>query len=192
MILREMSRLDLKRLQLGDDQMLLRHWLPGDLAALVAALQDPEISRWVHPIPWPYTEQDGAQFLRFAENERSGATGAHLGVLDPSSNEILGSVALTKVDWENASAHLGYWTARQARNQGVARRASRFVIEWAFDDLSLERIELLCDPENVPSQRVAEALGFRREGHLRGHLKLSEGRRDSLLYGLLASEASRS
>lgn len=188
-ILKTMSRLSLRASPLTDVEVLLRYWSDDDLAPLVAALQDPEISRWVYPIPWPYTEKDGAEFIQFAENERSGDTGAHLGVLHPSSNEILGSVALTKIDWENASAHLGYWTAKEARNQGVARRASRLVIEWAFDGLGLERIELLCDPENIPSQRVAEALGFRREGHLRGHLKLPQGRRDSLLYGLLRTDA---
>lgn len=91
---------------------------------------------------------------------------------------------------ELEASHLGYWTAKNARNRGVARMASRLVIDWAFQRLDIERIELLCDPESIPSQRVAEALGFKREGYLRSHLKLPEGRRDSLLYGLLPPDVS--
>ena len=160
-----------------------------DLDALVRELQDPEISRWVHPIPSPYGQREGREFLQFADDERSGETGAHLAGLSSQTGDLLGSVALSKIDWDNRSAHLGYWTAKGARNSGVARRASRLVTAWAFHRLDIERIELLCDPENIPSQRVAEALGFKREGHLRSHLKLPQGRRDSLVYGLLSSDA---
>jgi ribosomal-protein-alanine N-acetyltransferase len=44
------------------------------------------------------------------------------------------------------------------------------------------------DPENEPSQRVAEAAGFRREGLLRKYLEIEGGRRDCVLYSLLADE----
>lgn len=183
-----MSRLDLRGAQLADARVLVRHWEHDDLAALVSALQDREISRWVYPIPWPYTDGDGVKFLELARSESRAETSAHLAIVDLDTHRILGSIALSKIDWANASADLGYWVVKAARNQGHARRAASLVIRWAFDELRLERIQLLCDPANIASQRVADALGFQLEGHLRGHLKLEQGRRTSLLYGLLATD----
>lgn len=159
-----MSRLELETSPLTGDTIALRHWRSDDLDALVRELQDPEISRWVHPIPSPYGQKEGREFLSFADEACSGGTGAHLAALGSLTGELLGSVALSEIDWNNRSAHLGYWTAKGALNSGVARRASRLVIAWAFHRLDIERIELLCDPEDIPSQRVAEVLGFKREG----------------------------
>ena len=183
-----MSRLDLRAGALEDGSLSLRHWHEGDVPALVEALADREVSRWVLTIPWPYTHDDAAWFLRFADGQRTSENGAHLGVFARDGGALLGAVALAPIDWDNRSASLGYWTARDHRNRGIARAASRLLVDWAFGDLELERIELTCHPANAGSRRVAEALGFRREGHLREHLRTADGRRDSLLYGLLASD----
>lgn len=183
-----MSRLDLAPNELGDAHLSLRHWREQDARGLVTELQDPEVSRWTAGIPSPYTDEDAAAFLRLAERKRKSETGCHLGVFTRAGDVLAGGVALAPVDWSNRAARLGYWTAAARRNRGIARTASRLVIAWAFGPLELERIELHCAPENVPSQRVAEALGFRREGLLRGHLRTAGGRRDSLVYGLLSSD----
>jgi RimJ/RimL family protein N-acetyltransferase len=61
--------------------------------------------------------------------------------------------------------------------------------EHALDELGVERLELTTDPDNRRSQRVAEAVGFRREGVLRSHLRHPDGRRrDSVMYSLLPGE----
>lgn len=125
-----------------------------------------------------------------AAADREAGRAAHLAVTAPDG-ALLGGVALTLIDWENRSAELGYWVRRDVWNRGVARAAAQLAVSWAFDRLGLERIELHCDPDNVPSQRVAEAAGFEREGLLRAHLRLAEGRRDSVAYGRLAPECVR-
>ncbi len=59
---------------------------------------------------------------------------------------------------------IGYWS----RDRGLAwERAARLLSTWALTGLGLERLELLANPENVASQRLAEGAGFTREGLLR-------------------------
>jgi RimJ/RimL family protein N-acetyltransferase len=59
----------------------------------------------------------------------------------------------------------------------------------AFDQLQLQRLELVTDPENRASQRVAEKVGFQREGVMRAHLRHPDGRiRDSVMFSLLPGE----
>jgi RimJ/RimL family protein N-acetyltransferase len=57
------------------------------------------------------------------------------------------------------------------------------------DELGLGRVQLTADPDNLASQRVAEKVGFRREGVLRSHLRHPDGRRrDSVMFSLLPGE----
>jgi RimJ/RimL family protein N-acetyltransferase len=55
--------------------------------------------------------------------------------------------------------------------------------------LALERLELITDPDNLASQRVALSVGFQREGVLRSHVMHPDGRRrDSVMFSLLPGE----
>jgi RimJ/RimL family protein N-acetyltransferase len=86
-------------------------------------------------------------------------------------------------------ATVGYWVAHDARGRGVCTRALRLLARHAFDELHLQRIDLITDPNNVASQRVAEKVGFQREGVLRAHLRHPDGRiRNSVMFSLLPGE----
>jgi RimJ/RimL family protein N-acetyltransferase len=65
----------------------------------------------------------------------------------------------------------------------------RLVARWAFDALGVQRLELTTAPDNVASQRVAERVGFTREGVLRGLVATeNDGRRDNVMFSLLADD----
>jgi RimJ/RimL family protein N-acetyltransferase len=85
-------------------------------------------------------------------------------------------------------AEVGYWLRRESRGRGAATIATRLVTGWAFKSLGVERINLTTDPANLPSQGVAERAGFSREGLLRAWLPRPEGRRDSAMFSLLATD----
>lgn len=86
-------------------------------------------------------------------------------------------------------ARLGYWVAADARGRGICTRALRLLSRYALGELGLQRLELITDPDNTASQRVAEKVGFRREGVLRARLRHPDGRiRDSVLFSLLPGE----
>lgn len=86
-------------------------------------------------------------------------------------------------------ATVGYWVAAEARGRGVCTRALRLLSRHALEELELQRVDLVTDPDNVASQRVAEKVGFRREGVLRAHLRHPGGRiRDSVMFSLLPGE----
>jgi RimJ/RimL family protein N-acetyltransferase len=93
------------------------------------------------------------------------------------------------VDERNRTGHIGYWCARDARGRGIATRALRLLYRYALDELELERLDLITDPDNRASQRVAEKVGFRPEGVLRSLLLHPDGRRrDSVMFSLLPGD----
>jgi RimJ/RimL family protein N-acetyltransferase len=61
----------------------------------------------------------------------------------------------------------GYWTVAERRGGGLTGEALRVLRDWAFEGLGARRFELIADPANTASRRVAESAGLRAEGVLR-------------------------
>ncbi len=161
---------------------MLRGWTEEDVPALVAACNDPEIVRWIPIIPSPYTEADGLAFVR--REALSDESGRAITI----GGEVVGSIG-TSLNSQAYRGRISYWVAASARGRGVCTRALRLLSSWAFEDLELQRLELITDPDNAASQRVAEKAGYRREGIMRAHLRHPDGQiRDSVLFSLLPGE----
>src|SRR5262249_41866892 len=136
--------------------------------------------------PHPYTRADAEEYLRScveAVEER-----LPFAIAEQATGELLGSIDL-RLNSHQYRGHVGYWVAAPARGRGVCTSALRLLSQWSLEALALQRLELITDPGNHASQRVAEKVGFRREGVLRAHLRHPDGRvRDSVLFSLLPGE----
>ena len=86
------------------------------------------------------------------------------------------------------AAELGYWLRSDLAGRGLMTEAASAVVEYGFAERGLHRIELHVAPDNVASVRVAEKLGFRREGLLRDGSRGSGGFHDVYVYGLLEDD----
>jgi RimJ/RimL family protein N-acetyltransferase len=172
---------------LGDGVVTLRRFTDGDVSALTACLQDPEIPRWTR-VPAPYAEQDAREYLVGGEEAWQAGEEACLAIVEAGSGELLGSIGLVYIEWEDERAEIGYWVAAPARRTGVATRAVRLLARWAFVELGLFRLEILPDVENEASLAVARACGFREEGILRANTLIKGRRGDNVVFSLLASD----
>jgi RimJ/RimL family protein N-acetyltransferase len=163
------------KLRQGD--ILLRPFTHGDAPAITAACQDGEIQRWTS-VPTPYTEDDARSYIERFPDARA--------IVHADTGEFFGSVHWRLVDQGNVQ--MGYWVKPEARGRGIASRALRLLSEWAVAKVPTERVQLLTEPENAASQRVAENAGFRRECVLRSYLVVRGNRRDGVMFSLLAEE----
>jgi RimJ/RimL family protein N-acetyltransferase len=169
--------------ELRDGDLVLRPWTEDDVPVLVQACNDSEITRWIPVIPAPYTQEDG---LAFVGGEVEGSPEYSFAVTEGGS--VVGAIGMG-LNSHRYRGHIGYWVASWGRGRGVCARSLRLLSRWALDDLGLQRLELITDPDNIGSQRCAEKVGYRREGVMRAHLRHADGRiRDSVLFGLLPGE----
>ena len=169
-------------MELCDGDLTLRPWTEDDVPAIVEGCNDPEIARWIPTIPHPYTEEDARAFLR------GEVAPAHEAMAVALGGRVVGGIGLG-VSSRGYRASVGYWIAAPARGRGICTRALRLLSRHALEELQLPSVQLVTDPENVASQRVAEKVGFRREGVLRAHLRHPDGRvRDSVMFSLLPGE----
>lgn len=101
---------------------------------------------------------------------------------------LCGAIRLKNIDTGNRKAEIGYFLGSTFGGQGIVTLAVRAVLGHAFATLQLNRIELRCAANNMPSIRVAERLGFTREGVLRQDEWLDGAFVDVHVYGLLRGE----
>jgi ribosomal-protein-alanine N-acetyltransferase len=166
--------------RLEDGDIALRPFTEADVPAIVEACQDPEIPRWTR-VPSPYTADDARAFVAGIGEHRAFA------IVDASTDELLGSIGFD-VHREEARAEFGYWMKRSARGRGACSSALRLLSRWAAGEHGLARLQLVVQPENAASIRVAEKAGFRREGLLRSYIEIKGRRRDVYMYALLAED----
>ena len=175
--------------ELTDGSLVLRPWRLEDVPLVAEVCRDPEIARWTR-VPRPYTEEHARTWIEQTIRDwDSGEGETAFAVTDGGSGEVLGAIGLRVLEEEyGVRGSIGYWVAADARGRGVATDALRLVSRWALRELGLPRVELVTDPGNAASQRVAEKAGFQKEGLLRSYIQMPNGRRDALMFSLLADE----
>jgi RimJ/RimL family protein N-acetyltransferase len=153
---------------LDDGAVTLRPWHPDDVAALIESIDgDEEITRWMDAIPQPYDEAAALSWIEQATGFWRDGSAAPFAIVEVATGSIVGGVGFHWIAKEVAVGEVGYWLRRTARGRGLTARAVRLVSAWAFVALACARVQLRADEQNVASQRVAEKVGFRREGVLR-------------------------
>ncbi len=157
----------------------------GDVDAITAAAQDPEVPRWT-PLPSPYERTHAEEFVRKAADGWAEGTELTWGVR--LGGRWIGMVGLHRVQ-QRGGAEIGYWMDAGARGHGYVTEAARSVVDFGFaEPLSLTRIEWRATVGNVPSARTAQRLGFRYEGTLRQGLAGPRGRSDGWIAALLPTD----
>jgi [ribosomal protein S5]-alanine N-acetyltransferase len=170
--------------------IVLRRLEFGDISWITAACCDRELSRYIPAIPYPYAAADARAFIERAAHAWVKGSAATFVISQAPDGAGLGTIGLHLAAGDAGLAEVGYWLAREARGRGAATIAVQLVSRWAFTELGIERLSLQTAPANVASQRVAERAGFTREGLLRAWMPTRDGRRHSVMFSLLATDAT--
>jgi RimJ/RimL family protein N-acetyltransferase len=176
---------------LTDGVVTLRLWTQDDVPAIAAACREEEIARWLDQVPQPYSEKDARAYIELSDAGWRDGASATFAITDAASGDVLGSIGLRhSADPDAGTSEIGYWVKRDARGRGVAKRALYVVSRWALEELRIPRLQLRADELNEPSKRVAEAVGFVREGVLRSsrYNGRQQRRVDFVMYSLLPGE----
>lgn len=102
--------------------------------------------------------------------------------------EMAGEIDFSNLDWGDRKVEIGFWLGAGFQGKGLVTRSCRVLINHAFDELGLNRVEMQCGVENSKSRRIPENLGFQEEGILRQAEWLHDHFVDLVVYGLLSTE----
>ena len=109
-------------------------------------------------------------------------------VADAKDGSFLGSCGLSQVSSEDRIANLGYWVRSGRTRMGVATAAAQLVARFGFDELQLNRIQIIAAISNRASLRVAEKAGAIREGILRSRFVIRGTVHDAVMFSLIPKD----
>ncbi|MBB5205584.1 RimJ/RimL family protein N-acetyltransferase [Inhella inkyongensis] len=163
----------------------LRHTRPDELDAVIEQMNDLERRG-----PYLPSQLASPQQLRkdFADNGWCTEASERLLIVD-AQDQVLGMVRHFKSTPYYDAREIGYSLfAAEQRGRGLTTRAVRLLVDYVFNALPLNRLEIRANVANTASMRVAEKLGFRQEGVARGAVFVRGAYVDMAVYALLRQE----
>lgn len=82
-------------------------------------------------------------------------------------DKIVGTIGFNTVDFINRVGGIGYWLGEAFQGKGIMTQAFEALLNYGFNDLKLNRIEVKAASGNIKSRSLPERFGFQNEGILR-------------------------
>jgi ribosomal-protein-serine acetyltransferase len=139
-------------------------------------------------MPWAaeQTLERTVNFIRVAQQRDANRNGFEAGLF--VDGRIAGCAGFPGVDWVARSTSIGYWLAEDHQGRGLMTSAVRALVDHAFSEWGLHRVEIRAAAGNNRSRAIPERLGFTQEGVLHEAERVGDDYQDLVVYGLLASD----
>lgn len=165
----------------------IRKWNLSDAADLAAAVSNKKVQDNLRDgLPYPYTEQDGADYISAMLSADENETFAFAITAD---NKVIGSIGVFRQgNIHRQTAELGYYIAEEYWGRGIMTEAIKQICEYVFGNSDIIRIYAEPFAYNTASCRALEKAGFQYEGTLRKNAVKNGKVIDMKMYSLLRAE----
>lgn len=169
----------------GED-LILAPFSQSDAPLVQEYAGDPDVASTTQNIPHPYSDGVAEKWIAlhltwYLENRNVALS------IRTTSNDLVGAINLS-LKPDDKLAELGYWVAQKFWGQGYCTRAARRMIQFGFENLSLNKIYARHLDSNPASGRVMEKVGMTREGIQRQHTIKNGVIQDIHEFSILRSE----
>ena len=165
----------------------IRKWELSDAKDLAVALSNKKVQDNLRDgLPYPYTEQDGKEFISAMLSADESETFAFAITVD---NMVIGSIGIFRQgNIHRQTAELGYYIAEEYWGKGIMTEAVKQICAYVFAKSDIIRIYAEPFAYNIASCRVLEKVGFQYEGTLRSNAVKNGKVIDMEMYSLLKEE----
>jgi len=138
----------------------------------------------------PKDVEDVRSFITNRTSREINVNGTWFQLVVTLKDEIIGDIGLHFLGSRNEQVELGCTIDREHQGNGYAKEALSEVISFLFHTLDKHRLIASIHPANIPSIKLFESLGFRRDDHLKDSRLPDESRVTDLVYYLSKSDLS--
>lgn len=175
---------------LEDEQVLLRPLTMDDYDNLLHFSLN-ETDLWKYSLVQPIGPDGLKNYLNIAVNAMAAGSEYPFIVYDKRTNEYAGSTRFYDINMPYKTVQLGYtWYGKKFQGTGLNKHCKYLLLQFAFETLGLERVELRADAKNERSIAAMKSIGCRVDGILRSNMPTVDNnvRRDSIVLSILKSE----
>ena len=150
-----------------DDEIELRPFAPADAEEIFAAVRAnfEHLHTYMHWATEDYDLEGVREFVR--QSQIAAAENRNQGFGIFSGGRLVGSIGFVLFNWASKRTEIGYWIAKDFEGRGIITKSCRELINYAFEKLEMNRIEIRCATENVRSRAIPEKFNFKLDGILR-------------------------
>ena len=165
----------------------IRKWKLTDAKDIAVALSNKKIQDNLRDgLPYPYSEQDGIDFISSMLSANEDETFAFAITLD---DKVIGSIGVFRQqNIHRQTAEMGYYIAEEYWGKGIMTDAVKQICNYVFKNSDILRIYAEPFAYNTGSCRVLEKAGFQYEGTLRNNAVKNGNVIDMKMYSLLREE----
>ncbi|PHA02301.1 GNAT family N-acetyltransferase [Bacillus pseudomycoides] len=172
--------------QFYTERLLIRMPRPGDGKEVYKAINESieELKPWMPFAQKEQTEQEVEANIRDSHVKFLAREDLRLLIFLKQTGEFVASSGLHRINWDIPKFEIGYWIHSRFNGQGYMTEAVTGIINFAFNELQANRVEIRCDSRNVKSRAIPEKLGFKLEGVLENNSVSVDGAelRDTCIY----------
>lgn len=175
-------------LPLTDGEICLSPVCAGDARDMFALVDRARVHlrKW---LPWLDASRSVPDTLDFIElSQKQFEKKEALAICIRCRGEIAGMIGFHRFDWNNRSTSIGYWLSQDMQGKAIVTRSCRLLVNFAFTELKLNRVEIRCAQDNKKSRAIPERLGFTNEGTIRDGEWLYDKFVDLVVYVKLSRE----
>ena len=173
---------------LENSRVLLRPLALSDEAELQEIANDADL--WVYGLDDLSKAGELNRYIKKAIAARDKATCAVWAVIDKQTNRVAGCTRLGEISWNDERGQIGWtWIGKEFQGSGLNKAMKFLILQYGFESLNLNRIELKADERNLRSRQAIKGIGAKEEGILRQHMKIHTGYiRNTVFYSILKEE----
>lgn len=168
--------------------VMLRPWVPQDAELIVESVIDPHI--------WKYTtgalsnKEEVSNYVAQAITDREASKRYSFAICLDGSDRIIGSSSFGNISIKDRRVEIGWtWLAKEYHGKGINNVVKYLMMKHGFEELGAHRIEFKTDNANPRSCGALEKIGAKRDGVLRSHTLMHDGRyRDTAFFSVLDVE----
>lgn len=170
------------------ERIVLREYRKEDLPYIHEWVNNPKITDMLSDFIFPHTLNRTENFLeamlKTTENDLCGFVIAY-----KDTEEYLGQIDFIKIDWKNRRALMGMIIGKEEyHNKGYGTEAMKLLLEYGFNRLGLNKVELEVRAYNKKALRCYEKCGFKVEGVFRQDFFIHGEFTDTIRMGILKTE----
>lgn len=171
-----------------DEKIELRSFAENDAEDILALVKEnyEHLRPFLHWVTEDYSIESAHEFIKLTQADFAEKKSQPLAIF--YSGKFVGVIGFVNFGWGSRHTEIGYWIAKDSEGKGIITKSCKALIDYAFNDLNMNRVEIRCAIENVKSRAVPERLGFQLEGTLRQFLWRHTRFYDMAIYGILAEE----
>lgn len=144
------------------ERLILRQFNLDDAEELNSICNQSYVLKWMPD--WKSSVEDTKEMIGWFADQypmpTKNSARIILAVTLKSNAKLIGTIGIGNKEEVNNEIEIAFFISEQYCNNGYISEASKAMIQWVFDNLKLDYLVSIVEPDNIPSQKVVEKCGF--------------------------------